>query len=176
MRAPLAPLQDPEARMRFVIELASRNIAEGTGGPFGAAVFERDSGVLVAVGVNVVLASRCSLAHAEMVAIAGAQGRLGSHDLGAPGMPAHELVSSCEPCAMCFGALPWSGIRRLVCGATDTDARAIGFDEGPRHADWMAELAARGIEVHRQVCREQARAVLERYRELGGDIYNAHRD
>ena len=51
--------------------------------------------------------------------------------LGRPDQPARELVASTEPCAQCFGATPWSGVRRLVCGARGSeDARAIGFERG----------------------------------------------
>ena len=66
-------------------------------------------------------------------------------------------------------------MRRLVCGASDADARAIGFDEGPRADDWIEALRARGIEVVTGVCAEAARAVLRRYAALGGEIYNARR-
>ena len=38
-----------EDRMRLVVDLARKNIANETGGPFGAAVFDA-SGALVAVG------------------------------------------------------------------------------------------------------------------------------
>ncbi len=164
---------EPEERMRLAIELADRNVAEGTGGPFGAAVFEQESGSLVSVGVNLVIPSLCSLAHAEMVAIAVAQQRLGTYDLGGSGLPRHELVTSCEPCAMCFGAIPWSGIRRVACGATDEDARAIDFDEGPKLKSWVRELEARGISVVTELCRDEARSVLQRYHARGGQIYNS---
>lgn len=69
-------------RMDLVIDLAARNVGNKTGGPFGAAVFEQDSGLLIAVGVNIVIPSLCSHAHAEMVALAMAQRRLGTYDLG----------------------------------------------------------------------------------------------
>ena len=46
--------------MRFVLKLTLQNIEKTTGGPFGAAVFERESGQLVSVGVNVVLNQGCS--------------------------------------------------------------------------------------------------------------------
>jgi tRNA(Arg) A34 adenosine deaminase TadA len=162
-----------EERMRFVIELSRVNVERRTGGPFGAAVFERDSGRVVGVGVNLVESGKCSIAHAEMVAIAVAQQAVGSYDLGAEGFVCHELVTSTEPCAMCLGAIPWSGIRRVVCGARDEDARAIGFDEGSKPADWVGSLERRGIAVVRDVLREQARRVLVKYKESGGVIYNA---
>lgn len=170
-----APMPTALERMAFVIEAARLNIEHGTGGPFGAGIFERDSGALVALGVNLVTSCHCALLHAEMVAIALAQQELGVYDLGAPGLPAMELVTSCEPCAMCLGAIPWSGVRDVITGATDADARAIGFDEGPKIADWTGALVARGITVEAEVARDRARAVLEHYRDLGGDIYNGRR-
>jgi tRNA(Arg) A34 adenosine deaminase TadA len=161
-----------EERMGLVVDLAARNIAEGTGGPFAAAIYDMDSGRLIAPGVNIVVPARWSGGHAEIVAFAIAQQRLESHDLGAEGMPRCELFSSTEPCAMCLGATPWSGVRRVVCAARDEDARAIGFDEGSKPADWVAQLEARGIEVCRDVLREKSAQVLRAYVDAGGVVYN----
>ena len=158
-------------RMRLAIELSRRNVTERTGGPFGAAVFETETGRLVAAGVNMVEPAHCSLAHAEMVALALAQQRVGHFDLGADGV-ARELVTSTEPCAMCLGAIPWSGVRRVLCGARDEDARAIGFDEGTKPADWSGALTSRGIELVCDVLRDEAGAVLRQYAQAGGRIYN----
>jgi tRNA(Arg) A34 adenosine deaminase TadA len=162
-----------EERMAVAIGLSRLNVERGTGGPFGAAMFERDSGRLLAVGVNSVEASGCSVAHAEITAIMAAQAAVGTYDLGGNGQPAYELVSSTEPCAMCFGAIHWSGVRRLVCGARDEDARSIGFDEGPKLSDWVGALEERGIQVVRDVLRADAVSVLRRYQANGGVIYNA---
>ncbi len=71
-----------EEHMLFVIELARLNVDRKTGGPFGAGIFERKSGRLIAVGVNQVESSNCSIAHAEMLAIALAQKAVGTYDLG----------------------------------------------------------------------------------------------
>jgi len=171
--APTA-FRDGEERMRFVIALARRNVQEGTGGPFAAAVFD-EKGRLVAPGVNLVLVSNCSVLHAEIVALMFAQKKLARYDLSAGNKQRYELVSTTEPCAMCFGAVPWSGVRQLVCGARDEDARAIGFDEGPKLADWVSALNSRGIAVQRDVLREEATAVLREYVAAGGVIYNAGR-
>ena len=160
-------------RMRLVVELARLNVERGTGGPFGAAVFDLSTNRLVAPGMNLVVPSSCSVAHAEMVAIMVAQRVVGDFDLGGEGKPAYELVASTEPCAMCFGATPWSGVRRLVCGARDEDARTVGFDEGAKLPDWQAALEERGISVERDVLREEAAAVLRHYAQSGGMIYNA---
>jgi tRNA(Arg) A34 adenosine deaminase TadA len=168
-----ADFSTPEARMKLVIDLARINVERGSGGPFGAAVFEMDSHKLVSVGVNIVEQSFWSGGHAEVVALACAQQKLHTYDLGAAHLPGHELVSSVEPCVMCLGATLWSGVRRVVCGARDEDVRAIGFDEGPKPSDWAGQLETRGIQVVRDVLRIQACAVLELYQERNGLIYNS---
>ena len=161
-----------EERMRLAIALSRENVLRGTGGPFGACIFEWDSGRLVAVGVNsVVRLNNCTL-HGEMVAFMMAQARLGSFSLRSEGGPAHELVTSCEPCAMCLGATLWSGVRRVVCGAHRDDARRLKFEEGPVFPESHAYLEARGIEIVHGVLREEANAVLELYRSTSGIIYN----
>ncbi|MDP3984025.1 MAG: nucleoside deaminase, partial [Acidimicrobiia bacterium] len=147
-----------DERMDLVIELARRNIAEETGGPFGAGVFNPDDGKLIAAGVNMVVPLQAAILHAESVAFALAGQVLGTFELA--GM---ELVTSTEPCAMCLGAVPWAGIGRLVCGARHEDAAAVGFDEGDKPPHWEEGLAARGIEVVQDVRRHQATAVLEAY-------------
>jgi len=161
--------------MRLAIKLAELNVEHQTGGPFGAGIFELKSGRLVAAGVNLVESSNCSIAHAEMLAIAIAQRLVGCYDLGIEEGAAYELVTSTEPCAMCLGAIPWSGVRSVVCGARDEDARSIGFDEGPKPGNWVKSLESRGIRVLRDVLREEARAVLLDYEKRGGLIYNARR-
>lgn len=166
-------IPDEQDRVRFVIEASLKNINEGTGGPFAAAVFERDSGKLVALGVNLVTSQGLSLLHAEMVAFALAQKKLGHYDLGSAELPAHELVCSTEPCAMCFGAIFWSGVRRVVCAAQDADARRVGFDEGPKLPDWQQALISRGIEVVTGLEKERAAAALNQYAARGGCIYNS---
>lgn len=161
--------------MRFVIQLALTNVTAKTGGPFGAAVFESQTGRLIDLGVNVVEPTRCSLAHAETVALANTHQTLKHFDLSAVGLPALELVTSCEPCAMCYGALIWSGIRKVVCAARASDATAIGFDEAPKPKNWVAELKRRKITVTRDFCRNEAIAVFRHYQQAKGSIYNSRR-
>ncbi len=162
-----------EDKMRLVIELSRQNVQHGTGGPFGAGIFDINTNRLIAPGVNLVTTSNCSVVHAEMMAIMIAQHLVGHYDLGSDGNSSCELVSSTEPCAMCFGALLWSGIRRVVCGARENDVREIGFDEGTKLADWVQSLERRGISVVQDVCRGEASVVLRQYCECGGVIYNA---
>ena len=74
---------------------------------------------------------------------------------------------------MCLGAVPWSGVTRLVCGATDADARAVGFDEGAKPAGWEQLLEGQGIDVETGVLRELSARILSDYARGGGVIYNS---
>ena len=60
-----------------------------------------------------------------MTAFADAQNRL--NRLALHGC---MLVTSCEQCAMCSGATPWSGVEKMIYGATREMAEKVGFDEG----------------------------------------------
>ncbi|HEV8151097.1 MAG TPA: nucleoside deaminase [Gemmatimonadales bacterium] len=159
-------------RMRLAIALSRANVEHATGGPFGAAIFEAESGRLVAVGMNSVVRSNNCTLHAEMVAFMMAQQRVGSFTLHAPQLPRHELFTSCEPCAMCLGATLWSGVRRVVYGAAREDASRLHFEEGPVFPESYRYLEDRGLSIVRHLLREEARAVLELYRAQGGKIYN----
>lgn len=161
-----------DSRMAFVISLAEENVARGTGGPFAAVIYDMETWTPVSAGVNLVTTENCSIFHAEMVAIMTAQKKLGCYDLSMAKLGRFELVTSTEPCAMCFGAVPWSGVASLVCGARDRDARDIGFDEGPKLPEWKKALEERGIKVTCDVLREKAASVLKAYSLSGGVIYN----
>jgi tRNA(Arg) A34 adenosine deaminase TadA len=175
-----AVIGDVQERMRVVHALAERNWREGNGGPFAALVAESGSGRIVSVGVNVVLASGVSSAHAEVTALALAQRSVGSWDLGGEGQPAHELVVNWRPCVQCYGAVLWSGVRRLVVAGSGPELEQLtGFDEGPMRDDWSAQFQARGIDVLDGVLRDEALATFTRYRDAAsaGDVtvYNARR-
>lgn len=172
MAAAPAFLATPDERMRLAISLARENVSHG-GGPFGAVLVETESGRVIAPGMNLVVPLSCSLAHAEMVAISIAQQLARSYDLGASGLRSLQLVTSTEPCAMCLGAIPWSGIRSLVCGAGGEVAERIGFDEGDKPDGWPEALAGRGISVLRGICSEEAAEVLTDYARNGGPRYNS---
>lgn len=170
-------LPSHEERMRFVLHLTERNVREKTGGPFGAAVFERESGRLVAAGVNVVVSQQCSAAHAEMMALMLAQRKLGTHDLGGEGMPEYQLVTSGKMCSMCMGQVCWSGVTEVISSARPSDVESItGFDEGPTPPDYDQQLERRGISVINDLLRKEGCAVLELYVATGGVIYNATRE
>jgi tRNA(Arg) A34 adenosine deaminase TadA len=161
---------DDEARVALAIRLARRNVELGTGGPFGAAVFDAD-GRVVAFGVNRVMPEACSVAHAEMMAFMGAQMKLRRHRLNENGQR-YVLATSAQPCCQCYGASFWAGIDELLVGARASDVMELSeFDEGPLPADWIGELTKRGIALQRDVLRARAREVFEFYARMGGMKY-----
>lgn len=166
---------DDASKVALAIALSARNIAEGTGGPFGAIVFDQQDRI-VAAGVNRVLPVNCTLAHAEAMAYMLAQQHLGrarlNIDLAGSRLGQYTLATSAQPCCQCYGATVWAGIDRLLIGARSEDVMSLTeFDEGPLPADWVGELEQRGIDVVRDLHRDAAREVLKRYGASGGERY-----
>ncbi|MFG6401102.1 MULTISPECIES: nucleoside deaminase [unclassified Microbacterium] len=162
-----------EERMDLVNALADRNWREGNGGPFAAIVVESETGRIVSVGVNVVLSSGLSSAHAEVTALSLAQTGLGRWDLGA-GDADLQLVVNWRPCVMCYGATMWSGVRSLVIAGDGPELEKLsGFDEGPMVSDWAAQFEARGIAVTIGVRTDEAIAVFQAYGDSDSTVYNA---
>jgi tRNA(Arg) A34 adenosine deaminase TadA len=167
-----------DEKMDLVIRLSERNIFENTGGPFGAGIFEKSSGRLVAPGVNIVVPQSCSVAHAETMAIMIAQNACGTFDLGASSLPDMELVTSAQPCIQCFGNIWWSGLKSVVVGATCKDVEELtGFEEGPVPYNWVELFQHREnletIVVTQGIQQNKARRVLQTY---NGLVYNAGAD
>lgn len=174
-----------EEMMKLAIKLSQMNVEKGTGGPFGTAIFERmpdNTTKLVSIGVNRVVTLQNSTLHGEIVAIQMAQSKLKSYTMkipsedydanGAKRTRQFELFTSCEPCCMCLGAVLWSGISRMVCGATKDDAEAIGFDEGPVYDKSYVHLEKAGVSVTKFVLRDEGKKVLDQYAAVG-EIYNS---
>lgn len=160
-------------RMRVVNDLADRNWRAGNGGPFAAIVVDEVTGELVSVGVNVVLSSGVTSAHAEVMALGLAQRAVGRWDLGADGARL-SLIVNWRPCVQCYGATMWSGVRSLVvAGEGELLETLTGFDEGPMVADWAEQFEQRGIRVTVGVGYDDAIAVYRAYGESDAVVYNA---
>jgi tRNA(Arg) A34 adenosine deaminase TadA len=176
-------LTDDAQKLRFAVELSKQNVRHQSGGPFGAAIFCNRTNKLLAGGVNLVTTRTTSLAHAECVSIGIAQQKANSHDLSAQSNELsgdYTLYCSAQPCIMCFGAIWWSGIRRVVCAATASDVEELtGFFEGPVPENWESLLNNRAplptvtVSWGDRVLRDAARAILKEYKDSGAPIYNA---
>lgn len=148
-----------EAHLREAIELAVTSVAGG-GGPFGA-VIVRD-GEVIARGTNGVVPGCDPTAHAEIVAIRNAANELGTHVLAGC-----TLYASCEPCPMCFGAIHWARLDRLVWAATREDAAAAGFDDELLYREISLPPDARALPSD-QLLRNEGAAAFRAWSEAEG--------
>ncbi|MEU0035925.1 MULTISPECIES: tRNA adenosine(34) deaminase TadA [unclassified Streptomyces] len=106
--------------MRLALDEADRAV-QGGDVPVGAVVLSTDGTTVLATGHNEREATGDPTAHAEVLAIRGAAQRLGEWRLSGC-----TLVVTLEPCAMCAGALVQSRVDRVVFGARDEKAGAVG--------------------------------------------------
>ncbi|MBI5283277.1 MAG: nucleoside deaminase [Candidatus Solibacter usitatus] len=136
-----------EKYIRRAIELAAENAGQGRGGPFGAVVVR--NGEVIAEGVNLVTTALDPTAHAEVVAIRAACGKMGTFELRGS-----TIYSSCEPCPMCLAAIYWARLEALYYGASREDAAAAGFDDGFLYEQIPLPAAARTLRTGRLLAEE----------------------
>ena len=105
--------------MRAALEQARAALATGDV-PIGAVVLDR-GGEVVGTGRNVREAEADPTGHAEVVALRGAARARGGWRL-----EGCTLVVTLEPCTMCAGAAVLSRVERVVFGAFDDKAGAVG--------------------------------------------------
>lgn len=108
--------------MRLALAEARKNLKGlTTGGPFGACLVK--NGRVLAVARNTVLKNDATC-HAEINAIRLASRKLKTFDLSGC-----VIYSTTEPCPMCFSAIHWARIEKIVYGTTTRDAARLGFFE-----------------------------------------------
>lgn len=164
--------------MGVAMELSKINCKRKTGGPFGTAIFEYDpltkESKLFSIGVNRVVPCSNSTLHGEMTAIQFGQQKIQDFSFSCAGAKIskeYHLYTSCAPCCQCLGGVMWSGVSKLVCGATKADAEAIGFSEGPVFDQSYVALEQAGCKVVKDVLRDECNDVLQWYGN-NGEIYN----
>ncbi|MEO0010733.1 MAG: hypothetical protein RIQ39_322 [Actinomycetota bacterium] len=112
-------MQNNEELMRLALDVA--RIAPQSGDiPVGAIIINSE-GVVIGKGFNEREANNDPTAHAEIVAIRGAASRLQKSRLDGC-----TLIVTLEPCAMCAGAIAQSRIAKVIYGAWDEKAGAVG--------------------------------------------------
>jgi tRNA(adenine34) deaminase len=112
-------VSDLERFMRLALDEAWLAAAAGEV-PIGAVVLDAD-GLVVGRGHNQRESTSDPTAHAEIQAI-----REAAHHRGGWRLDGCQLVVTLEPCTMCAGAIVLARLDRLVYGATDPKAGAVG--------------------------------------------------
>lgn len=124
--------------LRRCVELAQQARDRGDH-PFGSVVITADGRVVE--GLNTVVTRRDPTGHAETNVVREAAARLEPEELAES-----TLYTSTEPCAMCAGAIYWSGIPRVVFALSESGlARIVAEQEGvPTMSLPCREVFARG--------------------------------
>jgi guanine deaminase len=134
--------------MRRAIALATENVRNAQGGPFGAVVVK--DGQVLGEGANRVTATNDPTAHAEIVAMREACRVLSDFQLSGC-----DLYTTCEPCPMCLGAIYWARPARVFYAAVAADAAAAGFDDAFIYEELKRALGDRRL-VMKQLLRDEA--------------------
>lgn len=108
--------------------------------PFGAVLVD-PSGAVVLEAENTVNTGHDVTHHAELNLV-----RLACASIAYADLPRHTLYTSCEPCAMCAGAIYWAGIGRVVYALSEVRLLALTGDheDNPTLMLPCREVFARG--------------------------------
>lgn len=117
--------------------------------PVGAVIVK--DGKIISAAHNTVEAQNDPLAHAEIKALKAAMNKLNTKKLSGC-----ELYVTMEPCAMCAGAAILSGVDKIVFGAYDMNAGAIGS-----FFNLSAHPAAKGLEIYGGICEKECAGLLK---------------
>lgn len=149
--------------MRLAIKEARKHLKDG-GGPFGACIVK--DGKVVACAHNTVYSSCDSTAHAEINAIREACKKLKTINLSDC-----VIYSTTEPCPMCFSAIHWAKIKKIVYGTVISDAKAAGLSEMDLSNETLNELSGDKIELVQNTLRDEAIILFKEWSDAGGKKY-----
>ena len=124
------------------IALAHDNVRSG-GRPFGAVVV-RD-GVVIARGVNEILATNDPTSHAELNAL-----RAASKALGTPNLAGCEVYASGQPCPMCMAAMRIAGVTRARYAYSNEEAEPYGLSTAAIYADLAKPFAEQFMDIRHE--------------------------
>lgn len=140
--------KEMKEHMQAALDAAYKGVQAGQT-PFGASIVKDDK--LIVAAHNVVWERMDITAHAEINAIRQACNLLDTVDLSDC-----VIYSTCEPCPMCFSAIHWAKIKRIVYGAAIEDAHSAGFSEMFISNIELKKLGNADIEIVPGYMKEQA--------------------
>ena len=148
-------LKADEYYMRLAIDEARKNLKAMSGGPFGACIVK--AGKVLALSRNTVLKNDATC-HAEVNAIRSASRKLGTFDLSGA-----IIYSTTEPCPMCFSALHWARVKRIVYGSSIRDAASAGFNELALSNKKLKSLTGISVTITSNILRAECRALFDEW-------------
>lgn len=146
-------MNEDEKFIDIAIELSKKAVY-----PYGAIIVK--NGEIIGRSDSDVPVSKTAYSHAELRAIEDAMDHLGGH-LCAEGGKDCVIYSSCEPCAMCMGAILYTGIEKLVYGATLEDSKECVNDILVKAQVVADNCKNRNIEIIKEIHRDKSVEVLK---------------
>lgn len=131
--------------------IVALKLAKEKGTPFGAVLLDLDYKI-VAMAANSTGIDG-PLAHAEINLLRNGWEKIGD-------LSSYTLVSTCEPCPMCMGAIVWYGIEKVYFGAYIEDA-AQYLSQIHVPAEEIANKSKLKIEIHGGLLREECISLFE---------------
>ena len=153
-------MADDATFLRAALDACRRGIDAGQA-PFGSALAV--DGELVETAFNTGQQDSDPSAHAEINVLRAAGRRYGTRRLGEVGQV--TLYSSCEPCPMCFSAIVFAGVRRVVWAASVDDARAAGMARLQISNEVMMQLTGETLNITGGLLRDEAVALFDRWQQ-----------
>ena len=149
---------------KFMLEAiaqAQQALPRVEGGPFGACIVRGD--VIVACASNTVLRDNDATCHAEINAIHIASRTLNTFDLAGC-----TIYSTTEPCPMCFSAIHWARIDRIVYGTRIGDVQRMGFNELVISNEQLRQLGGSSVQITGDFMRPECEVLLAGWQQLPG--------
>jgi tRNA(Arg) A34 adenosine deaminase TadA len=106
-----------EQRMAEIVRFTARTLETATPVPFGAMIVNTATGERLMRAVNAVRRENDPSSHAEVRTV-----RKATRKLKQTSLKGYTMYTTCEPCPMCMANALWSGLDRVVYGATIDDA------------------------------------------------------
>ncbi len=128
-----------EIFMSLAIKKALKGVKKGQA-PFGACIIKNNK--VISCEHSTVLKDTNIISHAEMNAIKKACKKLKSINL-----KDCIIYSTVEPCPMCFSAIHWAKISKIIYGASENDAKKAGFNELMIHDKKLKNLGRLKIKI-----------------------------
>ena len=150
--------------MQNALDVAKKEIKKGQT-PFGAVIVK--DGKIIASSHNLVWATTDITAHAEIKVIQEACKNINSIDLSGA-----TIYSTCEPCPMCFSAIHWAKIDKIVYGATIKDAKSAGFNELLINNKLMKRLGKCDVIIQKKILQQKCKKLFSIWKNSGiNNIY-----
>lgn len=153
----------PRNPMEAAIAKAREGMKKGQT-PFGACIVK--DGKTIACAHNTVWKDKDSTAHAEVNAIRQACKKLKSIDLSGC-----VIYSTTEPCPMCFSAIHWARVGKIIYGTAIADAKKAGFNELQVSDETMKKTGKSRIVIKGGVMKEECAVLFKEWGGRGGKPY-----